>query len=145
MTAFIASSKGNKIIEEFKSSYNNMVFKKDAKVGFIPNTFLLTNFLEENFGLIKNGLTQFNKDYNYYVYNNEFFCGYDLKHNHTKITRNTFTVHLYENSWGGSFKEKIKKLMPSLIGYHLYDKVFDYYKLKKPKADKWEDFHYENK
>lgn len=139
MTAFIASSRNNSIIESFKNMYNTLVFEKDKNVGYIPNTFLFTNFLVEHYGLSKNGLTQKNDNFNYIVYANEFLCGYDIRHNHTKITKNTYTVHLYENSWGKSFKGIILRLIPRLIGFKIYDRLYDYYKQKHPKHNKWDD------
>ena len=138
MTAFIGSSKANDIIKQFKATYDELVFEKNDKVGYIPNTFLITNFLEKKYGLIRNGQTQYNSQFNYVVYKNEFFCAYDLKHNHPKITKNSYTVHLYENSRGKTLRERIKKFLPNILSYNLYDKIYDFYRRKNPKKDKRE-------
>ena len=139
MTGFIAACKGNSLIYEFMNLYDNLVFEEKNTIGYIPNTILFTRYLKEKINLNSNDTEVQFFDNGIVVYPNEFFCAFDLRRNHPRITNNTFTCHLYSVSWNKSFLTKIKRLVPKLIGYRFNDKIYEIKEKFFKSRSKWDD------
>lgn len=118
MTAFMAVSKGNAIIEEFLKGYDGKVFDPEH---LAPNTVILTELLKSH-GLEING--QIQQIGNYMVFSNEYFNGFDLTNSTYCISDNTYMVHHFLGSWC-SPKEKflfdLQKKVRAVFGQKGYD------------------------
>lgn len=117
MTAFMAVSPKNFIIEEFLKWYEGKRFTLEQ---MIPNTVALTDILEKH-GLKINGKIQMLGAVK--VYSNEYFNGFDFKNSTSLVTENTYTVHHCAGSWCSAKERcffKMKKGVRKIFG----EKVF---------------------
>ena len=82
--------------------------------------------------LLKHGLKAIN-DIQYvsgvYIYPEDYFCPLDFETGKLRITQNTISIHRYTGSWLNK-KEKLKRIIRSVIGNKLYMRL---YKLKHKK------------
>lgn len=125
LTAFIAVEKNHFIIKEFMESYEGRHFK-DA-LGLCDFTTINDGFsrLMQKYGVdLEQNIYQEINDIK--VYPVEYFCGFDVKNWHTKITENTYMVHHMASSWvqgNKGIKLKIIKALQTIIGIDNYDKL----------------------
>ncbi len=126
MTGVMIARKESKIIKQFLKLYDNLKFlNDDGSLNLLPNTYRLTEILKEN-GLVCNNKKQILKNSLAEIYPIEYFCAYDMDNSYFMPTQNTYTIHHYDGSWTSN-KEKIfkklKRIMATVLGVELYDKV----------------------
>jgi mannosyltransferase OCH1-like enzyme len=103
---------------EFYSTYN--FIKENGKPNTTPSPIIFTNLL------LKHGLQQnnsFQKLENFTAYPTEFFCPATIFGKH-QITKNTFSIHHFENSWG-SPAQKFRGTIKKILGSKVYDAIFN--------------------
>lgn len=119
-TNIIGTEKGNRVIEEFFSLYNDITFiNYDGTLNTTTNVERLTALLEKNYNLIKNGNTQ---DLDCIkIFSTEYFCPYDYINGVLNCTSNTHSIHWYSQSWikRNSIERKIKQFYHRILGIKL--------------------------
>lgn len=128
MTAFMAASKDNPVIDEFLKYYIDQKFDINH---LEPNTVPLTNLLK-NRGLKINDSNQL-LDGDIIVFSNEYFNAYDFSRATFKITENTYTIHHCLGSWC-SAKEKLIFKSKYLLSHILSEKAYEKLKGLKKKV-----------
>ena len=121
MTAFMAASKDNSLINQFLEYYAERKFDLDK---LEPNTVPLTSLLVER-GLVLNDKNQVLNS-NICVFSNEYFNAYDFTKAAFRITENTYTVHHCLGSWCSPKDRllfKLKHILSHILGEESYDRV----------------------
>lgn len=107
----LGSVKGTSLIREILDSYKNRIFINED--GSLNNTTVVkytTDILIEH-GLILNNKKQVIK--NMVIYSSDYFCPLDYSNNKLEITKSTYTIHHYSESWhtpSEKFKTRIKQI-----------------------------------
>ena len=116
-TNIIGAEKGNNIISEFLSRYNKLKFKnEDGSSNTTTNVEHLTSLLSERYNLKRNGLEQNLEDIT--IYPTDYFCPYDYINGKLSLTKNTYSIHWYSQSWikRGQIKRKFSQIYHRLFG-----------------------------
>ncbi len=130
----IGCKKGAKIAKDVLEIYKNTTFDIE---NLVKQTvcILTTNYLVENYNLKQTGETQYFDNGKVAMFASDYFCPMDVATKKVKLTKNTYTIHLYAGSWvkkPNIFKrtsDGFKHLVRKMLGNKLYEKIKQ--KLKK--------------
>lgn len=116
-TNIIGAEKKNQFIKEFLNIYINAKFRNNDG-SFCTNTNVerVTRLLKENYNLKLNGDEQILNGI--HIYPTKYFCPFDYINGKLKISRDTYSIHWYSQSWikRRLFKRKILQLYHRILG-----------------------------
>lgn len=107
-TAIIGSIAKQKWIKDLLEIYHkNNFINQDGSYNVLPNSKLIQNYLETKYDYnVSENIVEFEKGFR--VYPMDYFSPINCYTGVKKITKNTYTIHLYDNSWKSN-KEKLKR------------------------------------
>ena len=87
--------------------HKNNFINQDGSYNVLPNSKLIQNYLETKYDYnVSENIVEFEKGFR--VYPMDYFSPINCYTGVKKITKNTYTIHLYDNSWKSN-KEKLKR------------------------------------
>lgn len=124
-TCVIACEPNDKIIAEALNDYKTRQFvKDDSRYNLTPNTVYVTELMQKK-GLKLNGCLQTVE--NITIFPAEYFSPFDKAADEMNITNNTYSIHLFDESWVSVEKKTINlkrkqiiKKYGKLAGYIYY-------------------------
>ena len=116
-TNIIGAKCKNKVIAEFLDQYNDAIFVNDGEsLNTTTNVERLTSLLVEKYNLTRDGVKQEFDDIS--IFPTDYFCPYDYINGKLSLTKNTYSIHWYSQSWieRGNFKRKLSQIYHRIFG-----------------------------
>ena len=114
----------NRLINEYKDRKFELYDEQGKLLSTVTNPILFTKLLkqhgledEDKYQIVNNDIS---------IYPIEYFCAFDLKNDHRKITSSTYTIHHYSSSWlplKNKIIIKLKRVMVRMLGAKTYEKL----------------------
>ncbi|MGV2998969.1 glycosyltransferase family 32 protein [Streptococcus suis] len=126
ITATMGAVKEHPWIKRLLSYYNNPALIEGGKLQVRPNTAIITEITQSEWGWEPFDDYQVLKD-DLHIYPSDVFCAKDIQTFKLNITDNTYTVHHFSGSWLSpitQIKLKIRKLFPVFL-------IKKYHKIRK--------------